>query len=138
MSNVKSASVIIKPVTSPEDYMQHGNPASTSFFFNHLDSGLVNFVHSLGFEKATTSHYLLEVVDPGSDFIYEFIASHYFNRSANSDVVSKAYSISYGIGKEKTDWSVPQLAYLININWDIRSDGSRKYVLKFGSLPSLI
>ena len=138
---IKTASVIIAPV--PMDYVYKDGdlaPGSTKFFFNSKDSGFIGFSHSIGWKKDSLTQYELVVVDPGDNFEKEFIATHYFNRSANNPLVSTSYSITYGIGdgiEDRSKWSHPQLAYIIKIDVDVRSNGARKYTLFFGSLPSL-
>ena len=140
LGEIKTPSVMIIPVTQAYQYKKGDfKPGTTKFFFNYKDTGFISFSHAVGWSKDSLSEVKLEVVDPGADFEKEFIAGHYFNRSANSDIVSKSYYITYGIGKD-TDiiqWSPPQLAYLIKIDVIVRSDGTRKYELLFGSLPSL-
>jgi hypothetical protein len=136
---IQGASLILAPVVGPNQAYPTRETLgvqSTSFAFSRKDSGFISFTHSIGWRKQGLAHYELELIDPGNDFVREFIASQYHNRNANHR--AKAYYISYGVGQREEKWSPVQIAYLIRIDVDIVSNGARKYILTFGSLPSLM
>jgi len=110
---------------------------SSSFVFNKDDATFLSFTHSIGWTEGAMSHYTLEVVDPGERFELEFLESAYLNRNANQTKASKNYWITYGHGKNMGNWSPSQLMYLIRVEVDILTSGARKYILQFGSKPSL-
>jgi len=121
----------IKSTTAPVDI----GDTSEFYLFNKDDATFLSFSHSIGWKSANQTHYELEILDPDRDFEIEFIEPYFYQR--NAQYKAKRIYITYGLGKDRLNWSPGQLAYLTRIEIDVKSGGARKYIIHFGSLPSI-